>query len=372
MDSSSMIIRDEDFQKTMAQVVEPYLAARRTDCFLQREQGKKLYCVFYEAQIATIVDDEASGYDQTVFESSGQSMSDKEEMRNHASRSVGQPKGIMIVSHGFTETAEKFYEVIYYFLRAGYHVAALDHHGHGHSYRLTDKDLFLVHTDGYWRYLADLEFLTDRAKERWPQLPVYLYAHSMGGGMGAALAAKKPQLYDKVILTSPMIKPLTAGIPWGVTKVIAYFFCGIGKGEDYVLGQRPFVPNSETFENSASASRERFAYYQHKREGNLLYQMSAPSYAWFREAIRLNHFLMTDGVKQLSAPLLLFQSEEDSFVSREEQVAFIDKINEYRKIAGNPAPARLAPVPKTRHEIYNSGEKVWEFYWMEMEHFLME
>ena len=33
-----------------------------------------------------------------------------------------KPKGVIIISHGFTEAAPKYDEMIYYFLKAGYHV----------------------------------------------------------------------------------------------------------------------------------------------------------------------------------------------------------------------------------------------------------
>ena len=47
------------------------------------------------------------------------------------------PKGVVVISHGFTEGAPKYEEMIYYFLQAGYHVYMPEHMGHGQSYRLT-------------------------------------------------------------------------------------------------------------------------------------------------------------------------------------------------------------------------------------------
>lgn len=59
------------------------------------------------------------------------------------------PKGVVVISHGFTESAAKYDEVAYYFLKEGYHVYIPEHCGHGRSYRLT-ADPFLVHIDT-WR-----------------------------------------------------------------------------------------------------------------------------------------------------------------------------------------------------------------------------
>ena len=45
-----------------------------------------------------------------------------------------------------TEAAPKYDEMIYYFLKAGYHVNMPEHMGHGQRYRLT-ADPSLVHID---------------------------------------------------------------------------------------------------------------------------------------------------------------------------------------------------------------------------------
>ena len=67
----------------------------------------------------------------------------------HVQRYLAEkPKGVIIISHGFTEAAPKYDEMIYYFLKAGYHVYMPEHMGHGQSYRLT-ADSSLVHIDCY-------------------------------------------------------------------------------------------------------------------------------------------------------------------------------------------------------------------------------
>ena len=64
------------------------------------------------------------------------------------------PKGVVVISHGFTEGAPKYEEMIYYFLQAGYHVYMPEQMGHGQSYRLR-ADPSLVHIDIWKRYVRD-------------------------------------------------------------------------------------------------------------------------------------------------------------------------------------------------------------------------
>ena len=64
-------------------------------------------------------------------------------------------RGAIVISHGFTEFAEKYDELVWYFLLAGYSVCVLEHRGHGKSARDVD-DHCMVWIDDWQRYVADL------------------------------------------------------------------------------------------------------------------------------------------------------------------------------------------------------------------------
>lgn len=311
------ILKEADFFKEMEETVLPYLAERRTALWIEREPGRKLYCERYLA-------DEA--------------------------------RGVAVLSHGFTETGEKYQENVYYFLQNHYTVYIPDHCGHGHSYRMTD-DLCLVHVDRYERYVEDLLAVARLAKEEQKGLDLYLYGHSMGGGIAAALLAKEPALFRRAVLSSPMIRPLTGGIPWTLTRGILAVLRLLGKSESYVPGQHPF-DGKETFESSPSSCRERYEIYQEKRNHTPIYQMSGASCSWLHEAVRLNCFLRKTAWKQIETPFLLFQAQEDTFVCAGEQTRFVEKVKSAKKTT-----AKLIYVPGSRHEIFNSSTAVLQKYW---------
>ena len=324
---SKQIIKDQDYDRTMTEVVLPFLKARQTVSWPEREPGRTLYCETYQAD---------------------------------------DPIGLVLISHGFTESAEKYQEVIYYFLRGGYNVVIFDHCGHGRSYRLVE-DLSLVHVDNWERYVSDLLFIAREAQKNADKLPMFLYGHSMGGGIAAAAAAKEPLLFKKVILNAPMIEALMNNLTMPKVTLITRSADLIGKHKDYGPGQHPFIPGSETFENSASTSRARFDWYQRKREAKPLFQTCAPSYRWLHEAADLSYWLMRKGCRQIQVPLLLFQAADDAFVSGKAQTEFIRRLNKYGR-----QPARLIQVPETRHEIYNSVDTVQEPYWKAIFEFLKQ
>ncbi len=102
------IINENEYEEVMNDIVMPYLAARRRELYVPgadypfRNENKRITGKIHMLQY--LADD---------------------------------PKGVIVISHGFTESAVKYDEVTYYFLKEGYHVYIPEHCGHGRSYRLT-------------------------------------------------------------------------------------------------------------------------------------------------------------------------------------------------------------------------------------------
>ncbi len=312
-----LLIREDGYARAMDETVQPYLAERRAELWPERLPGKKLHLMRYRAD---------------------------------------RPRAAVVFSHGFTEAEEKYAELVYYFLNMGYTVYFPEHCGHGYSYRMTEDDS-LVHIDSFDTYIEDLLFVSRQAKEDSPDLPLYLFAHSMGGGVGAAAAAREPKLYDKVLLHSPMIRPLTAGIPWGVTKVIVSLTTAVGMSRHYIFGSKPY-DGIEDFDTSCAMSRPRFDYYQQRRAKNPRLQTNAGSLGWLRGAIKLNRELMKEDWKKIEAPVLLLQAEKENMVSTEEQVRFVEKLKQSGK-----CPVEFMIFKNAKHEIFNSTDDVLEPYW---------
>ncbi len=311
-----LLIREDGYAQAMETTVGPFLDQRRTELWQERLPGKKIHLMRYRAD---------------------------------------GPKAAVVFSHGFTEAEEKYAELIYYFLNLGYTVYFPEHCGHGYSYRMTE-DNSLVHIDSFDTYILDLLYVSRMAREAEPGLPLYLFAHSMGGGVGAAAAAREPKLYGKVLLHSPMIRPLTAGIPWGITKAIAAFTTAVGMGGRYIFGSKSYG-GIEDFDTSCATSRPRFDWYQQKRADNPRLQTSAGSLNWLKGTAKLNRELMEEDWKKIEAPVLLLQAERENMVSKEEQVRFVEKLRQAGK-----APVEFAVIQNAKHEIFNSTDDVLEPY----------
>lgn len=275
------------------------------------------------------------------------------------------PKGVIVISHGFTEAAQKYEELIYYFLKAGYHVYMPEHMGHGLSYRLTD-DPSLVFVDSWKRYVRDFLKICHSIKKTYPGLSLNLFAHSMGGGIGTSAAAWEPELFHKIVLSSPMIRPLTGNVPWPLAVIAAGGMCIFGKEKAYVAGQKPY-DNSETFEISAGSSKARFERYNILRQNQKELQTCAASYGWLFAAVKMSWYLRICGWKKLSAPVLFLQAEKDDFVS----VHTLQKVAEKIRRKGK-APCEYVSFAATRHEIYSSDDTTMKKYMERILNFLDE
>ena len=117
----------------------------------------------------------------------------------------------VVISHGFCEFAEKYNEVAYRFLQAGYSVYVPEHRGHGYSGREVD-DTELVHVQSYDCYAADLARFVETVVSPGAEHRI-VFAHSMGGAIAILALERYPQLFEAAVLSAPMCAMQTGKYP---------------------------------------------------------------------------------------------------------------------------------------------------------------
>lgn len=317
-----LLPEDGGYFQFMQETVEPYLISHRIEGFFSSKDEKRLY---YEYEL------------------------------------LPDAKGAVVISHGYNESAEKFREMAYWFMKMGFSVFALDHRGHGRSYRLS-PDLALTDIESFSDYVRDLHcFVKKIVQPNTKGLPLYLYGHSMGGAISILYLQNHPTVFQKAILTAPMLKPKTEGIPTPVTRAMSAVCRIFGKGDKLVFTARAGFNDNEQFENSPDTSIERFEYYKHKRVMYPYLQNSYPSYRWVNESLRIGKFML-DPIRcaRVKLPVLLFSAGEDDFVFRREQEVFVSLISN----------GKIQYEDRARHEIYMSTNDVMSNYLSEIETFL--
>jgi lysophospholipase len=273
----------------------------------------------------------------------------------HRSEASARFRGVVVISHGFTEFAAKYDEMAWYFLLAGYTVCILEHRGHGFSVRDVSHPN-LVWIDDWHRYVEDLaRFCSDVAQEHAGGHPVYLFGHSMGGAIGAAVLQQYPTLFDKAVLSSPMMAPRT-GMPLWLAPAVVTVACDLGFSEHMVPGHAPFV-EAINERDYRQASADRIEWFQSLRSQHVEYQTSAATFAWVREALRMSRSVLKQShCDRVETPLLLFQATNDDYVLERQESQFVNQVRE------GGCYAELVHVDNSRHELFGMPNAAMSSY----------
>lgn len=118
------------------------------------------------------------------------------------------PRAVFAIVHGYAEHSGRYEWTAGRLTARGYAVEALDLRGHGRS------DGERVFVNSFEEYHDDVERFLDRVRARHPELPLFLFGHSMGGGIVTSFViARKPELAGVVLSGSALLSPRPAPPP---------------------------------------------------------------------------------------------------------------------------------------------------------------
>ena len=237
-----------------------------------------------------------------------------------------QPKAIILLVHGYAEHAGRYHYFAGHCVAKGYAVFAIDHWGHGQS-------------DGTPGYVPDFSVFHDGvdqlltcAKEDFPDLPVMLVGHSMGGLISATYLLSNQSKFLACVLSGPAIK--AAEEPSAFLKAVSGFLSR-------------FFPKAGVLEldpNGVSRDPQVVADYL---ADPLVYNGKMGARL---AAEMLNN--MTDiqqNAGKISLPILLLHGEKDSLADAEGSKFLDTHIGS--------ADKTLIIYPELFHEIFNEPEK---------------
>jgi alpha-beta hydrolase superfamily lysophospholipase len=115
-------------------------------------------------------------------------------------RPEDRPRAVICLVHGMGEHSERYAHVADALTQAGYTLISFDLRGHGKSSGPRG------HIPSYEALMQDISFLLESANKKFPQLPFFLYGHSLGGNLVLNYVLRyKPQLKG-VIVTGPWLR----------------------------------------------------------------------------------------------------------------------------------------------------------------------
>lgn len=307
-------ISEGDYSDKMNDIVEPYLLNKVQSGYLTGDKDVKLYYEKYK---------------------------------------VENPKGNIVLSHGYTESLVKYHELIFYFMKNGYNVFGIEHRGHGRSGSLGIADKTQVHVDDFNQYVVDFKtFMDEIVMPSNDNKKVLLYAHSMGGAIGAKFLEDYPDYFNGAILNAPMLQVNTGNIPEFLAKIIVEIQVAIGNGGKYVLGKEPYNPKYDLNTiNTTSFNRFKYCYDIVDNDEEL--QRGGASYNWTNEAFKATAEIIKEkNASKVEIPVLLFQAGQDFMVKPEGQ-------NLFAKGAKN---CKIVRIENSRHQIFAEKDEILKPY----------
>lgn len=227
--------------------------------------------------------------------------------------------------HGLGEHIERYHHVAASLNEKGIAVIAFDQRGHGKSEGPRG------HTPSYDQICKDIDILVEQLKEIYPDVPYFLYGHSMGGSQTLYYGLKrKPQL-NGLIVTAPGLRPANA--PSAATMLL-------GKGMASLVPTFK-MPNGLILEG---LSRDPLVVEKYRTDPLVHGVISA----------RLGIDLISSGqwiiehAGELQLPLLLMQGTKDMLVNPEATAQFAAR-------AGKNVT--YIEYPGYYHELHNEPEK---------------
>lgn len=240
--------------------------------------------------------------------------------------STDNPTAIIILIHGLGEHIGRYAHVAEYFVQKNISIYGFDHRGHGKS---SGKRGHISSTEDYF---SDIEYTMETAKKEYPNAPLFLYGHSLGGNMVLNYSLRKKPPIAGVICTSP---GLAVGEPLPPAKL---FLAKILK---------TLLP-SMTMDNGLDVNN-----LSHDLQVIKKYQEDPLVHPMISAKLAMDMFSNGDWVienaSNFSIPLLLMAGSEDHIIN-------VEKVKEFAK----KVPEKFITFelfPGLYHEIHNEFEQ---------------
>lgn len=235
----------------------------------------------------------------------------------YGSLQIDNPKGTIIITTGFRELVEKYFELAREMTALGFSVWLMDWRGQGGSERFLKDNPQRVHCEGYDDHIETLHQFTQKIIQK-SFGPLIMLTHSMGGHIGLRYMKEHPDVFDSAIMTSPMFD---IRIPFALkpaARALACFAKIFGFIEKYVPRGRDWDDADGVFSgNNKTSDPERFAVLGDIFRENPALKMGSPTYGWAYSAFESIKILNREAyLKAVREPILMGISGDDALVDK--------------------------------------------------------
>lgn len=268
------------------------------------------------------------------------------------------PRGILQIVHGMAEHRERYYDFMNYCAKHNLIVMIHDHRGHGASAKI-ESDYGYFGKDGVNGLISDVYQITGYLRQRFPELPLTLFGHSMGSLIVRCYMQTHDADVDGLIVCGSPSKRLGAG----AGKLLAEFL-QIFRGERYrsnFINSLAFGNYSKKFPGSKSPNSWIVsdpavveAYDADSRDG---FVFTLNGFATLFNLIKHTYRKSGWQMQNPSAPIFFVAGADDPCIISAQD--FAKAVNFMRTRGYRDVESKL--YPRMRHEILNEigKEEVW-------------
>ncbi|WP_099469441.1 alpha/beta hydrolase [Konateibacter massiliensis] len=267
---------------------------------------------------------------------------------------VEQPRAIVQIFHGMSEHAGRYERFAKFLNENGFLVFADDHRGHGITGETNGKFGYLGE-DGFYRVVEDEYMLTEHLKEKYPKLPMFIFAHSFGSFVGQEYLTRYSAQIDGMILSGSAAQ---TGIMFHMAKYLAKIY-GTFLGEEReakLLDRLSFGSYNKKIENAEPASwlsRDDEQVLKYQKDSKCGFVCTANFYYHFCSG--LTKLYEDDKLEQIAKniPLFIIAGKEDPVGGYGKRVVQLEQI--YRR--KGLTDVELLLYEGARHELLNETNR---------------
>ena len=277
-----------------------------------------------------------------------------------APRAGARCPGTVVVCPGRGEFIEKYAEVVGDLLARGFAVVAFDWRGQGGSSRLLHNPR-KGYVKSFAHYERDLAALGSFVLAPFCPRPWFALAHSMGGAILLHHASRVDCLFDRVVLSAPMIDLHGLRAPTAV-RAAAALATALGWGSAYVPGGRDRSVMAQPFPgNVLTSDPNRYAAFAALVRAAPDLTVGGPTFGWVHAAFQaMARFLDPEFPRRIVVPILVVACGGDRVVDTRAVERFASRLK-----AG-----RLIVVPHAEHEILMEQNRYREQFWAAFDAFV--
>ncbi len=275
-------------------------------------------------------------------------------------RPVPLARGTVLICTGRSEFIEKYFDVVEDLQLRGFAVVVFDWRGQG----LSDRSLgnrqkgHVVHFRDYGR---DLESVVTQVLEPFCPKPWYCLAHSMGGAIAMNYAADHPKVFDRLVLSAPMIEIARLSFPQAARATARFLRVG-GFGPWFAPGERRRMTWFACFErNLLTSDAARYQKSVDYLQAEPRLAVGAPTIGWVHAAFTAMAKLHDDTFPlRFSTPTLVINPGSDRVVEPRATERLMSRLR----------ATSVVPVPNCRHEILMESDAFRQQFWAAFDAFV--